>query len=316
MAVVSGTTKDASGAFISRCVRLYRRSDGAFSGQAVSNATTGAYSITALDSTPHFVVEHDGTVIEGDAYWGNVVAALRMDGADGSTTFTDENGNAFSAMGGAQISTAQYAPLTGNTASAKFTSSGDGVKATSTALGTLGAGDFSIELRVRFTAYPLADGGGWYRSILIGKTLNDDEWSLLVYGSSSSIDVLQFRIRQNPWPEPAVSHSFALNTWYHIEVSRVSGRLYFFVDGTLKNAGGTANSQNITTTSSPLVIGRGENTGYVNQTFGYIDDVRITVGVGRHSASFTPSSLPIPNGPDGIGAPTENALIIDYLTPG
>lgn len=56
MVQVAGTTRDSSNALASRKVYAYRRSDGALAGSAISNATTGAYSITALDNTTHFAV--------------------------------------------------------------------------------------------------------------------------------------------------------------------------------------------------------------------------------------------------------------------
>jgi hypothetical protein len=60
---VSGTTKDSSGAFASRLVRVYRQDTGAFAGEQLSNATTGAWKITAANTgstvTKHFAVMHD-----------------------------------------------------------------------------------------------------------------------------------------------------------------------------------------------------------------------------------------------------------------
>lgn len=63
---VSGTTKDSSGNFASRLVRVYRRDTGALVGSVLSDVTTGAYKVTAANSgatTPlkHVVVCHDAT---------------------------------------------------------------------------------------------------------------------------------------------------------------------------------------------------------------------------------------------------------------
>lgn len=43
-----------------------------------------------------------------DPYWGTVVSLLHFEGADASTTFTDETGKVWTAAGNAQIDTAQY----------------------------------------------------------------------------------------------------------------------------------------------------------------------------------------------------------------
>ena len=56
MVEVSGTVKDQSGSFAARVVRAYRRSDGALAGQSISNATTGVFSIEALDASSHYAV--------------------------------------------------------------------------------------------------------------------------------------------------------------------------------------------------------------------------------------------------------------------
>jgi hypothetical protein len=43
----------------------------------------------------------------GDPNFGSVVALLHFDGTNGSTTFTDQKGNTWTAVSGAKISTAQ-----------------------------------------------------------------------------------------------------------------------------------------------------------------------------------------------------------------
>lgn len=54
MIQVSGIVKDVSGALTSKPVHVHRQSDGALAGIATSNATTGAFSIDALDASAHY----------------------------------------------------------------------------------------------------------------------------------------------------------------------------------------------------------------------------------------------------------------------
>ena len=78
------------------------------------------------------------------------------------------------------------------------------------------------------------------------------------------------------------------NTWYDIEISRVSGTLYAFVNGVLIGSG--ANTIDYQGTAS-VILGATSSTD--NPLNGYLDDVRYTVSKGRNSTAYT-VSLPFP----------------------
>lgn len=69
------------------------------------------------------------------------------------------------------------------------------------------------------------------------------------------------------------------NTWYHIAVSRVSGNTYMFVDGV--QVGSTYADAN-DYIDTQLVIGN--NYVYTAGLNGYMDDLRITKGLGRYTS--------------------------------
>ena len=74
------------------------------------------------------------------------------------------------------------------------------------------------------------------------------------------------------------------NTWQHLSVVRNSNTVKIFLNGS-EIASGT-NSENIT--SQNLAIG-----GYIDSRFlmnGYVDELRITKGVARYTADFTPQT--------------------------
>jgi len=80
------------------------------------------------------------------------------------------------------------------------------------------------------------------------------------------------------------------NTWHHIAITRASGTLYAFIDGTQVYSG--ANSTNFVNTASWYVAGNGASASlYIT---GYIDDLRITTGYARYTASFTPPTAAFP----------------------
>ena len=96
MPTLSGTVLDISAAPVSRVVRVFRKDSGLFVGEVISNALTGAWSITTQDTREHFAIVHDGTP---NADWQKSAVAMPMDGADHSTAFVDFFGNKVTIMG-------------------------------------------------------------------------------------------------------------------------------------------------------------------------------------------------------------------------
>jgi hypothetical protein len=82
--------------------------------------------------------------------------------------------------------------------------------------------------------------------------------------------------------------------WYHIALCRASGSTRLFVDGT--QSGSTYSDANNYGASAPLGIGTyWEGTPSASNTLnGYIDDLRITKGVARYTANFTPPTSALP----------------------
>jgi hypothetical protein len=90
----------------------------------------------------------------------------------------------------------------------------------------------------------------------------------------------------------------ALSTgqWYHIALCRASGSTKLFVDGS--QSGATYSDSNNYGTTAPLGIGTywsGGSPVTSNTLNGYIDDLRITKGVARYTANFTPPNKAFPD---------------------
>lgn len=291
MAVISGTVKDVNGDFARRVVRAYRRSDGAFAAQAVSDATTGAFSCTALDASAHYVLQLDGEVAEYyDPYWSNVVLAMHMD----DVGLTDLKGHAVTLAGNAARSAIQ-SKFGGY--SAAFDGAGDLASVASSSDFAFGTGDFTIEFFVRqavagaavlLDCRPNSSSNGAYITLYV------DASGVYLYVSSA-----------NRITGPAVS----AGAWHHIALSRSSGSTRLFVDGT--QAGATY-ADATSYISCPVNIGTSGDFVWVLN--GHIDDLRITKGVARYTANFTPPAAAFLHGLS-IGAPTTNALIFDNITP-
>jgi hypothetical protein len=88
----------------------------------------------------------------------------------------------------------------------------------------------------------------------------------------------------------ATGLTFTNATWQHFAMCRTSGVMSFFLNGTKSGttiSGSEANSNFLST--SPTRIG-GDNQGQAWS--GKIDDVRLTVGLARYSATFTAPTRP------------------------
>lgn len=196
---------------------------------------------------------------------------LKMNGANGSTTFYDSSlyGHTVTANGNAQISTAQ-SKFGG--ASAAFDGTGDYLDFPASDAFAFGTGDFTVEFFLRATTVPdavvfdtrsaLSSSDGFVVS-RIGTGL------ILFTGNASRI---------------TVSSAAPLNSWVHVALVRSAGTTKLYVDGNA-SVGSYSDSNNYSNTGLRIA----ERLPLTGAPFGgYIDDLRITKGVARYTANFTP----------------------------
>jgi len=227
-----------------------------------------------------------------DPYFSSVVLLLHMNGTDGSTNFVDSSSSSktVTAYGGAAISTAQSKF---NGSSGSFDGANTYLLADDSPDWYLGTGEFTIEAFIRLTTQATTATIAAQR----GTDTNAHAWSFTA--SNVSGGQLQFRyttsgssvVVRNPTWVPT------LGTWHHVCVCRAAGTLRLFADGAVINS--VANSVDIFNSPKPLMIGAGNNntttTVPINFLHGHIQDLRITKGVGRYAANFTPPTRPFPD---------------------
>ena len=225
----------------------------------------------------------------GDASFDSVSLLLHMDGSNSSTTFTDSSNNALTvtANGNAQISTAQ-SKFGG--ASCLLDGSGDYLTIPHNVALNLASGDFTIELWAYHVARPPSaeqqivdkDGvvGSSFPSYQIQVTSSGTVNTLLGNGAGLSPSVTSY-----------THGTMSLNTWTHIAVCRTGTTIKTFLDGTQVTS--TSQVTAMTDGGKSLYISR--YAGGTSDFNGYIDDFRITKGVARYTASFTPPTAPFPN---------------------
>jgi YD repeat-containing protein len=227
-----------------------------------------------------------------DPSFNNVSLLLHMDGASGSTAFTDSSVNAFAitAIGNAQVSTTQSV-FAG--ASALFDGAGDRLSVPSSPQFDFGTGDFTVEAFVRLNA--LAAAGG-----IVSKraTSNDYQpFGIIQYGSQV---LFVLSTTGAGWDYLYFSPSGVLttNTWYHVALTRQNGTVRAFVNGALLSTATLTGA--LVTNTQPLNIGAG--TADSSQDLnGWVDEFRISKGLARYTSAFTPPTGPF-GGPTSVPA--------------
>lgn len=292
MPTISGTVKDASENFAERLVFAYRRGSGTLAGTALSNATTGVYSITVPNTSEHFVVAFDTGA--GDPFFGQTVLQFGFDGANGSTTFVDTKGRYFSAVGNAQISTAQS--VSGG-ASVLFDGTGDYITTSESVEDFIfGTGDFTVEFWVK-----TSDANA---CLLDFYTTGQNAWQVFLTPSGQ----IQWYVTSAVKTTTATVNN---NAWRHVAVVRASGILNIFIDGVVDGAG-VSHTTNLAYKTPTFSIGAQVNVRNATYDFGgNLDNLRITKGVARYTADFTPPTAAF----SAVSGGTENAVILDRVVP-
>ena len=219
-----------------------------------------------------------------DPYFSDVVLLMHFDGPNGSTSFQDIAGNTVTPNGMAQISTQTYAF---GGASAYFDQASAYLTVPNSPGWNLTTGDSTVEMWIK----PSITTEVW--EFLMGQSVsgnpNDNQWVIGLQGP-------QLDVQNNGGGSNVETGSLIVaNTWQHVAVVRSSGITYMYVNGLLSAEG----SQNPYTDSpNPLYIGAGDFVAGVIPTYlygGYIDELRITNGVARYTANFTPPTGEFPN---------------------
>ena len=169
---------------------------------------------------------------------------------------------------------------------------GTGVRVGDNVAFEFGSGDFTIETEFRFDALPT----GTDTAVILSKweaDTNNREWKL---EWDSSADELVFVISTDGTAETEI-HRYPfvpdVNKWYHVAVSRDSSTTRVFINGVQQ---GVDLSDSNTYHAGPGVLGIGSewndsNSLVTASTFtGFMDEIRITKGVARYTADFTPPS--------------------------
>ena len=219
----------------------------------------------------------------GDPYFSSVSLLLHCDGTNGGTTFTDS--------GPASRTVTRVAAITSTTqinygsASGSFDGSSAYLTSASNAAFAFGTGDFTVECWTYNTGTTsrqsaIYDLGATNSAGSFALFAISGNWTIRTNGTSTDLT----------YPVSSAH----LNAWVHLAVVRISGVITFYINGV---SVATRTAAGDITQSTPYIGKLGSFGGY--NYLGYIDDLRITKGVARYTANFTPPTAAFPDSAGG-----------------
>jgi hypothetical protein len=200
--------------------------------------------------------------------------------------FDNTGKNNLETVGDAQIDTGTKKYGTG---SMEFDGTGDYLLLPNDPNLHVGSGDFTIEFWAYFNNFSasrniihLNGNTGAYAAVRIGID-TDQKPYLLVSTNGSSWAIIA----------GALGSALSTATWYHIALTRSGSNFKVFVDGT--QAGSTQTASGVLFVGTLNIIGATNFNGFESFFNGFIDDLRITKGVARYTANFTPPIQAFPD---------------------
>ena len=216
-------------------------------------------------------------MVEADPFFNNVSLLLHGDGANGSTTIVDSSPSpkTVAAVGDAQISTAIADPFGNTTGVIALDGNGDYLNISGGFVN--GTEDFTIE---------------WWEKL----SATNIDYSVIRFDNQASSGIKTGGIRVQIYVVGGVNYGsdYTSSTdWQHIALTRQSGNIRIFASGILLTPSFNVN-ENYSFNLTSFAIGRAWAQFYTNDFAGYIDEFRITKGVARYTANFTPPTAPFP----------------------
>ena len=144
----------------------------------------------------------------------------------------------------------------------------------------MGSGDFTIE----FWMYRTGTGGSDNNDIVFdGRTGATSVHTPTIYLDGSASHSLRYF--SNGGLRITGTTAIALNTWFHVAIVRSSNSIKLYLNGTQE---GATYSDSNTFVATPITIGHYGAHGSLYGYQGYIDEVRMSKGIARWTANFTP----------------------------
>lgn len=209
---------------------------------------------------------------------------LHFDGADAATGVTDvaagASAHTFTANGNAQLDTGTTPQF--GTAAGLFDGTGDYWSTPDSADFTMGSADFTLDFWFNINT----SGNGTNRLICGQMDAAGNNSSISFAALIGTTGLCTFRVGQGGSAIDATAVSAITTTgWHHFAGVREGGNIKLYLDGVLEKT--TACTGAINNSSEILAIGR--LGAFTTLTYyGSIDEFRVSAGIARWTANFTP----------------------------
>lgn len=229
------------------------------------------------------------SLIPADEHFSDVVLLLNCNGADGSTTFTDDSdsGHTVTANGDAQVDTAEKKFGSG---SALFDGTGDYLSIPDHADFDLGNSDFTIE----FWLWPDTSTAG-----LVSKTdkvytgtNSDVSYLIRQYGADNLLVMFSTDGSAATRSYNTTNDPLSADAWNHVALERHGTTFRLYVNGTTYIV--WSSSATLYNSSQDLIIGAEGATTPGYYCDGQIDDIRFTNGTARYQGTCVPPTYQNP----------------------
>lgn len=199
---------------------------------------------------------------------------LHMDGSNGGTTFTDSNlGGSAHTWSAASATTSTSAPKFGTAsmlAATGYISTPDSTDF------TLGSSDWTVDFWLKTsttTGQALFGQGNGGTTSSITMTMNSSAVTGIIYTGTTGTSI-------------SSATNLTDGSWHHVALVRSGGSIMLFLDGVLKTT--IAYASAISNVSDVFAVGQVGALGGATSFNGNIDEFRLSVGIARWTADFTP----------------------------
>lgn len=216
---------------------------------------------------------------EWDPYRSFVSLHVGFDEGNGATNFRDFSPNNFAISVAGTVAGSTTQSIFGGASAYFDNSTSNRIFAPSGSAFAFGTGDFTVEAWVYLLDSTTED------------FVFDTRSSVSLSGIGFSIEPTGRRLRYSGNANNILtSGTVSLNVWTHVAWTMDSGTLRGFIDGTL--SGSATPSLNLTQINGQ--IGNVPFSSVASNM--YVDEVRVTKGIARYVATFSPPQRPYPRG--------------------